>query len=561
MILAVWCALVAAACQHDLEGVQRPSRDGPLDAGRDLLVDRSAGDRRAGDLGDLPRPDQSPPADTKVDLPPADLLVADMSRPDAPPVDLAVPDQLLADLITPDQPPPDQQQPDQQPPDLPLADKSPPDLPPADKTQPDIPAPDLPAPDLALPRCGDGVINGNDQCDGNALGGASCTSLGYTGGVLKCTDKCARDLAGCYKLLETIPINVSSSGHTHTPALDFDGTNLLLAWGNHSKTTAWDVQAVRMTTAGGVLAPKPISVSAYTKDQDYPAVACTGKVCLVVFNDDRLTHTNIFGALVNSAGSVTMNMISVSAAAGHQRYPRVATSGTDFLVVWADQRSGKYWDVYGARVNPSGVVLDKNGVIVSKAAFNQTAPQVVHDGSDYFVVWADRRSGTADIYGARVSAKGVVLDPAGLPLITTADNQDKPALAFGGTEHLLAWTDDSGPDLDLHAARVSLAGKVLDSPPITVCGLAGDQLQPAVAFGGKNYLVVWSDKRKPALDHYIYGARVDNSGKLQDPAGIPISTKYERGAAASFDGGNYVVVWNNKGYLGDYYIRALRLKP
>ncbi len=47
--------------------------------------------------------------------------------------------------------------------------------------------------------CGDGVINGAEVCDGSSLGGETCESLGYQqGGVLACLEDCTDfDTAGC----------------------------------------------------------------------------------------------------------------------------------------------------------------------------------------------------------------------------------------------------------------------------------------------------------------------------------------------------------------------------
>jgi hypothetical protein len=45
--------------------------------------------------------------------------------------------------------------------------------------------------------CGDGVIEGLERCDGSELDGADCTSFGFTGGTLACTDNCMFDLSGC----------------------------------------------------------------------------------------------------------------------------------------------------------------------------------------------------------------------------------------------------------------------------------------------------------------------------------------------------------------------------
>jgi hypothetical protein len=45
--------------------------------------------------------------------------------------------------------------------------------------------------------CPDNKKEGNEQCDGNDFGGASCTSLGYSGGSLACTASCKLDTSGC----------------------------------------------------------------------------------------------------------------------------------------------------------------------------------------------------------------------------------------------------------------------------------------------------------------------------------------------------------------------------
>jgi len=48
------------------------------------------------------------------------------------------------------------------------------------------------------PVCGDGIINGNDQCDGDNLGGESCASLGEGTGTLGCDPvTCTFDVSMC----------------------------------------------------------------------------------------------------------------------------------------------------------------------------------------------------------------------------------------------------------------------------------------------------------------------------------------------------------------------------
>ena len=46
-------------------------------------------------------------------------------------------------------------------------------------------------------QCGDGVVQSDELCDGNAFAGQTCASLGFDAGTLYCTDACRLDLERC----------------------------------------------------------------------------------------------------------------------------------------------------------------------------------------------------------------------------------------------------------------------------------------------------------------------------------------------------------------------------
>ena len=60
-------------------------------------------------------------------------------------------------------------------------------------------------------------------------------------------------------------------------------------------------------------------------------------------------------------------------------------------------------DIYGARVSLSGQVLDPNGIAISTADAQQSLPAVAFGGGCFTVVWQDDRNGDLAIYGSRVS--------------------------------------------------------------------------------------------------------------------------------------------------------------
>ncbi len=207
-------------------------------------------------------------------------------------------------------------------------------------------------------------------------------------------------------------------------------------------------------------------------------------------------------------------------AAYSQTYPAIAFDGTNYLVVWTDGRSGSQ-DIYGVRVDTSGTVLDPSGILISPADDDQRCPSIAFDGINYLVAWLDYRSYFGcDIYGARVSPSGTVLEPLGIPVSVADDEQLYPSIAFDGTNYLVVWEDwRSGSDI--YGARVTSSGRVLDISgiPISTAGYA--QYWPSIAFDGTNYLVVWEDYRNGLPD--IYGAWVDTSGSVIDS--FPVSTQ------------------------------------
>jgi hypothetical protein len=152
---------------------------------------------------------------------------------------------------------------------------------------------------------------------------------------------------------------------------------------------------------------------------------------------------------------------------------------------------------------------------------------VAFDGTNYLVVWDDWHQGSGsfyDIYGSRVSAGGSVLDPAGISISTAPHDQVDPAVAFDGTNYLVAWQDtrNNGPD-DIYGARVSVGGSLLDPTGFAISTAGNEQWSPSLAFDGNNYFVTWMDHRS-GNSYGIYGARVSVGGSVLDPDGIAIST-------------------------------------
>jgi hypothetical protein len=60
--------------------------------------------------------------------------------------------------------------------------------------------------------CGDNLADPGEQCDGSDFGGATCVSLGFTGGSLSCSSSCTRSTSACTSTETNTSGNTSGGG-------------------------------------------------------------------------------------------------------------------------------------------------------------------------------------------------------------------------------------------------------------------------------------------------------------------------------------------------------------
>lgn len=349
-----------------------------------------------------------------------------------------------------------------------------------------------------------------------------------------------------------------------------------------------------------------VSISSLAGNQELSNLACKPGACFVVWQDSRSSATtkfDIYGQRLDVATALAPNgtEIVVSNANRAQFVPAVTTNNTDFFTVWQDARDTDTNTVFGARVTAAGAVADPSGLMlvtgnnresapamgraggtfgvfwtdsrnygsdieltrflgatkqdttartVTSAPFAQASPAVTMSSGNFFAVWNDSRNGLdRDIYGARITAAGVVLDPAGTPIVTATGDQLVPEISTNGTVSLVAWEDRRAGNFDIRGAIVDNASGTVSVADFVICNVAGDQTRPAVAFDAASgqFLVMWTDSRTPA-DPNIFGARVTAAGAVLDPNGVTISSgaNGQFNPRATFLSGTGLVVWEDR---------------
>jgi hypothetical protein len=255
----------------------------------------------------------------------------------------------------------------------------------------------------------------------------------------------------------------TAAGDQSYPSARANGSTRLVAWQDDRNATT-DIYSTRVTSAGTPTNSGGVAISKAAHDQRRPSVASNGSGWLVVWGDRRPSNSNsdIYSTRVTTAGAVTSaNGVAVSTAAHDQAAPSVAWNGSTYLVVWSDYRSNTSLDVYGSRISSAGATLNASGIAISKrTGVTEAGATLTAIGSNFLVVWQDDRNGSFDIYGSRMSSSGGVLNANGIKVNGAAGDQAYPAIALNGNTYLPVWADSRTASTSIYGARVTSTGTI-----------------------------------------------------------------------------------------------------
>jgi hypothetical protein len=322
--------------------------------------------------------------------------------------------------------------------------------------------------------------------------------------------------------IKTVPL--TSGAGSVFPVAAFDGTNYWVIYTPYSGGTSGSVLtclAQRIDPSGILVDTSPIDL--VTVGSPYAWIGSTafafgnanGLLAFTEFNMNTSQH-ELLGVLVYPDGTFSASFPIATDNSTHLN-PAVAFDGSNFFVTWMQlpTSAATVGSIQGVRVSTAGVVLDSPPIAISTQPYGQSSPSVAFDGTHYLVAWLDQRNQTAypDIYGARVSTAGVLLDGsaassgfainAGGTLLRAS-----PRVALNGTEYLVAWTAlgyaNSGSP-GVQAARVSTDGTLpaganmtipVSGPPSAITG--SQYTDPVMASGSQHGAVIWFDNQTTA---------------------------------------------------------------
>lgn len=339
-----------------------------------------------------------------------------------------------------------------------------------------------------------------------------------------------------------------------TPAVTAAGSDFFAVWTDERDAALDSVFGARITSGGAVTDADGLLLVTGNNRENAPAVGRTNNIFGVLWSDSRnLAGSDIELVRFNGASKIDATARPVSSANFSQAAPAATSAaGGNFFVVWQDARNGKDRDIFGSRVTAAGAAADPNGIAIAAAAGDQLLPSVASNGVVSLVAWQDRRAGNFDIFAALVNNQSGAITKADIVVCNVAGDQGRPSVAFDGVsgQFLVVWADDriSSDNANIFGARVTTDGTVLDPNGVAISSAGNPQLSPRAAFLNGTALVVWEDRRLDTQGD-IFGGRVRIGASLTvlDPNGITISDESgtQGQPAVATLAGSYLVAWSD----------------
>ena len=345
------------------------------------------------------------------------------------------------------------------------------------------------------PNDADPAVNPDAQetCDGRDDNGNGAVDEGCDGDC-----DAAEESSGDVRVTDDSAISI-------LPAAVWNGGGYGVAW-EDSRDGSRDIYFAALDPAGGRL-DADLAITSDAGNSEDPDLVWTGDGYGVVWKDDRDGNEEVYFARLDASGAKVSGDMRISYDPGASHQPDLAWNGSEFAVVWEDDRNGD-WDLYFARVDASGNKIGGD-VRVMAGSFGSLEPQLVWTGTEYGMTWRDIRDGNWEVYFTRFDVNGVLLG-GDIRITNDTGYSSGLALVWTGSEYAVAWNDARDTEWEIWFARIShLGAKIGDDVRVTDDD-AYHSWYPSLTWTGSEYGVAWRDERDG--NNEIYFARLSDTG-------------------------------------------------
>lgn len=184
--------------------------------------------------------------------------------------------------------------------------------------------------------------------------------------------------------------------------------------------------------------------------------------------------------------------VTTYSAEGENLEPALATSGTEFTLVFAAQRAEEPWQIFVTRLSATGARLDGFSPPLSPSMQHQRAPAIAWGGGIYLVAWEEGPPGAQSVRATALRPDGTLMFSVPYLLSSTLGGAARDvSVSFDGTQFLVVWTEQAqAATADVVGALISPSTGIL-APRFDIAVTAADERDPAVAWDGAAWRVAF----------------------------------------------------------------------
>lgn len=316
------------------------------------------------------------------------------------------------------------------------------------------------------------------------------------------------------------------------PDLEYANGRYLLVYSSGT------VQGLRFSAA---LAPIGGTLAIGSGSSAKPRVASDGSNFLVVWETAGLGRSVRARRVVGATGTMSTTMLVTADTNGdYNGDPDVAWGHGNWLVALRNSVDETFRI---ARISPLPAVLDFGGVVMpfgaspvdARCRLARTATAV----TAVFELEPQDQQWPGAVLAASVD--GNLTPSAPVTVSLSAPRQGFPALAAAGHGWLAAFVSEQSQTVEIQVQRLDAAGRPTHARPTRLAAHPRYR-HPAVAWNGTVFLVVWEDPVVPVYetDDRVLGMRVSIDGRPLDAAPIVVMDGSMPDVAAQ--GGEFLVV-------------------
>ncbi|MBI9038750.1 MAG: T9SS type A sorting domain-containing protein [Bacteroidales bacterium] len=255
----------------------------------------------------------------------------------------------------------------------------------------------------------------------------------------------------------------NQTAHQCRPSIAVDpNMNFVVTWVDKRNSWKWDIYAQRFSNDGTALGNNfKVNTDTTNEEQEHPTVAidsCGNFV--IVWADERSGEYDIYAQRYSYDGVALGDNFKINDDIGNyvQYWPTVSGhKNGDFIVTWVDKRNDDDYDIYFQRYLADGTAIGYNVKANTDLgdSYQLNPDIVIMESGDFIITWGDIRNENWDIYAQRFLSDGTMLgDNFKIYNDTTNANQSSPSISTDiAGNFIVSWIDSGNDYCAIYAQR------------------------------------------------------------------------------------------------------------